>query len=122
MIRTPDRSKVGPRGIQQDRSDLLTTREHDRKELGNPMTTTIPSTRELSGRALAMLRAVHAGRAELTSGREPDLYVDGLPCCDQTATHDLVHAGLLRPTSVVPLGRRVRAELTDEGRAALGTT
>ncbi|HWO64780.1 MAG TPA: hypothetical protein VNO31_32555 [Umezawaea sp.] len=81
------------------------------------MTTT---TRELSGRALATLRAVGAGRAELTSAREPDLYVDGLPCCDQTVTHDLVHAGLLRPTSVVAWGQRVRAELTDEGRAALG--
>ncbi len=85
------------------------------------MTTITPTTRELSGRALAMLRAVDAGRAELTSGREPDLYVDGLPCCDRTATHDLVHAGLLRAATVVAPGQRVRAELTDEGRAALGT-
>jgi hypothetical protein len=94
-------------------------REHDRKEAGDPMTTT--EARELSGRALAMLRAVDAGRAELTSGCEPDLYVDGLACCDQTATHDLVHAGLLRPTALVAWGQRVLAELTDEGRAALGT-
>jgi hypothetical protein len=83
------------------------------------MTTT---TRELSGRALATLRAIGAGRAELTGAREPDLYVDGLLCCDQTVTHDLVHAGLVRPTSVAAPGRRVRAELTDEGRAALGAT
>jgi len=83
------------------------------------MTTT--TSRELSGRALAMLRAVDAGRAEFTAGREPDLYVDGLPCCDQTATHDLVHAGLLRPSTVALPGQLVRAELTDEGRAALRT-
>ena len=83
------------------------------------MTTT--TSRGLSGRALAMLRAVDAGRAEFAAGREPDLYVDGLPCCDQSATHDLVHAGLLRPSAVASYGQRVRAELTDEGRAALRT-
>ena len=74
---------------------------------------------ELSGRARAMLRAVAAGRAEVTGGVEPDLYVDGLPCCDQMATHDLVHAGLLRPSQPTSFGLRVCAELTDDGRAAL---
>lgn len=74
---------------------------------------------ELSGRARAMLRAVAAGRAEVTGGSEPDLYVDGLPCCDQMATHDLVHAGLLRPSRPTMLGQRVDAELTEDGRAAL---
>jgi hypothetical protein len=77
------------------------------------------TTETLSGRAVAMLRAVEAGRAEFSGGREPDLYVDGLPCCDQSATHDLVHAGLLRPRCAVALDERVQAELTDEGRAAL---
>ena len=77
---------------------------------------------ELSGRARAMLRAVEAGRAEVTGGTEPDLYVDGLPCCDQMATHDLVHAGLLRPTQPTSFGRRVCAELTDDGRAALAAS
>src|SRR3712207_6775841 len=62
---------------------------------------------ELSGRARSMLRAVAAGRAEVTGGTEPELYVDGLPCCDQMATHDLVHAGLLRPTRPTSFGRRV---------------
>jgi hypothetical protein len=75
--------------------------------------------KELSGRAKAMLRAVAAGRAQLTGGREPDLYVDGLPCCDQTATHDLVHAGLLRARRAVGLEERTDAELTDAGRAAI---
>ncbi|MBB5954804.1 hypothetical protein FHS29_001374 [Saccharothrix tamanrassetensis] len=74
---------------------------------------------ELSGRAKAMLRAVAAGRGQLSGGREPDLYVDGLPCCDQMVTHDLVHAGLLRARRVVGLNERVDAELTDEGRAAI---
>lgn len=75
--------------------------------------------RELSGRAKAMLRAVAAGRGQLSGGREPDLYVDGLPCCDQMVTHDLVHAGLLRARRAVRLDERTDAELTDEGRAAI---
>ncbi|MET9228388.1 hypothetical protein [Lentzea sp. NPDC003310] len=77
---------------------------------------------ELSGRARAMLRAVAAGRAEVTGGAEPDLYVDGLPCCDRTATHDLVHAGLLRPAQPTSFGLRVCAELTEDGRAALAAS
>ncbi|WP_433265902.1 hypothetical protein ACQPZF_39320 [Actinosynnema sp. CS-041913] len=76
-------------------------------------------TKELSGRAKAMLRAVAAGRGQLSGGREPDLYVDGLPCCDRTATHDLVHGGLLRARRAVSLDERTDAELTDLGRAAL---
>jgi hypothetical protein len=81
------------------------------------MTTT--RSLELTGRARAMLRAVAAGRAEFTGGSEPDLYVDGLPCCDQTATHELVHAGLLRLGAPAAFGQRVCAELTDAGKAAL---
>lgn len=74
---------------------------------------------ELSGRAKAVLRAVAAGRAQVTGGREPDLYIDGLPCCDQTVSHDLVHAGLLRGRRVVGLDERTEAVLTDAGRAAI---
>ncbi len=74
---------------------------------------------ELSGRAKAVLRAVAAGRAEVTGGTEPDLYVDGLPCCDRMVTHDLVYAGLLRPARPARFGQRVNAELTEDGRAAL---
>ncbi|GGP57657.1 hypothetical protein [Saccharothrix coeruleofusca] len=83
------------------------------------MTTVSEPVGQLSGRARAMLRAVAAGRAELSGGREPDLYVDGLPCCDQMVTHDLVHAGLLRARAVVGLGERADAELTEAGKAAL---
>jgi hypothetical protein len=77
---------------------------------------------ELTGRARAMLRAVEAGRAEVTGGLEPELYVDGLPCCDQMATHDLVYAGLLRAAQPTRFGHRVCAELTEDGRAALAAS
>jgi hypothetical protein len=75
-------------------------------------------------RALAMLRAVGAGRAELTCSCEPDLRVDGLACCDQATSHELVRAGLIRPVRgpVVAVGQWTRAELTDDGRLALGQT
>ncbi len=69
-----------------------------------------------------MLRAVEAGRAEVTGGLEPELYVDGLPCCDQMATHDLVYAGLLRAARPTRFGLRVCAELTEDGRAALAAS
>ncbi len=74
---------------------------------------------ELSGRAKAVLRAVAAGRAQVTGGREPDLYIDGLPCCDQAVPRDLVRAGLLRARRAVGFDERTEAELTDAGRAAI---
>lgn len=77
---------------------------------------------ELNRRALAMLRAVGAGRAELTCSCEPDLRVDGLPCCDQATAHQLARAGLIRPARVVAVGQWTRAELTEDGRLALGET
>jgi hypothetical protein len=78
----------------------------------------------LNRRALAMLRAVGAGRAELTCSCEPDLRVDGLPCCDQATAHDLARAGLIRPAGgpVVAVGQWTRAELTSDGRLALAGT
>lgn len=74
---------------------------------------------ELSDRSRALLRAVGAGRCEVTGGSEPDLFVDGLACCDQVAAHNLVRAGLLRAVRVVSLSERAPAELTEEGRAAM---
>ena len=76
-------------------------------------------TTPLPHRAIAMLRAVAAGRAELTDSSEPDLRVDGLPCCDQAMAHDLAHAGLLvaagpktawMPARLTPSGERALAE------------
>lgn len=71
-------------------------------------------------RHVAMLRAVDAGRAEITTSRSPDLYVDGRCCTDHAATVLLATAGLVT-TTTSPSGpcARVPACLTDAGRAAL---
>ena len=74
---------------------------------------------QLTHRDRAMLRAAAEGRAQLTGGCEPDLYVDGLPCCDQPSAHNIVHMGLLVPVQTAALGQCVRAVLTEAGRAAL---
>lgn len=81
---------------------------------------TTPST--LSGRDRAILRAVAAGGAELSSGVEPDLFLDGRSCCDQSAVHHLVRSGLIAATALGRHGQRVAAALTAAGRQALGTT
>lgn len=69
----------------------------------------------LSHRALQMLRAVAERRAEMTCSCEPDLFVDGLACCDQATAHDLVHAGLIQPAYPMKVGRRVPVEVTTSG-------
>ncbi|WP_439380690.1 hypothetical protein [Amycolatopsis lexingtonensis] len=74
----------------------------------------------LSRRAIAMLKAIAAGRAELRCSCEPDLRVDGLPCCDQTTAHDLARAGLVRAVGQPSPGQWAPAELTDAGHRALG--
>jgi hypothetical protein len=63
----------------------------------------------LSYRARAMLRAVNAGRAELSCSQEPDLFVDGVPCCDQFTAHTLAHDGLIAPAISGAIGQRVPA-------------
>ena len=73
----------------------------------------------LSRRAIAMLKAIADGRAELRCSCEPDLRVDGLSCCDQNTAHDLAHAGLVRATRLVAPGQWAPAELTDAGHRAL---
>lgn len=70
-------------------------------------------------RGLAMLRAVSDGRAELACSCEPDLFIDGLGCCDQYTAHRLASAGLIRPAIPGAIGERVPAELTVTGRAVL---
>lgn len=77
------------------------------------------STQPVSGRGLAFLRAVAAGRAELSVSCEPDLYIDGLSCGDQYTAHQLARAGLLRTSAPGVVGQRVRAELTSTGHAVL---
>jgi hypothetical protein len=79
------------------------------------------TTGTLSGRDRAILRAVAAGGAELALGTEPDLFLDGRCCCDQSAVHHLVRAGLIAAAALGLVGQRVAAALTPEGRRALGT-
>ncbi|MCE6995243.1 hypothetical protein LZG04_10530 [Saccharothrix sp. S26] len=74
---------------------------------------------ELNHRARALLRAIAAGRAEVTRSVEPDLRVDGLLCSDQSAARELAHAGLLRPAVPGDSGSWVPAELTPAGHAVL---
>ena len=76
---------------------------------------------ELTHRALAMLKAVARGRAEMSCSCEPDLFIDGFSCCDQMTAHALSHGGYIRPAVEGATGR-VLAELTDAGRAALEFT
>ncbi|HVV11203.1 hypothetical protein [Amycolatopsis sp.] len=76
----------------------------------------------LPRRALAMLRAAAAGRAEMTCSCEPDLFIDGLACCDQVTARLLAHTGLIRPARPGTLGQRVPVRLTAAGHAALQAT
>jgi len=74
----------------------------------------------LSGRDRAILRAVAAGGAELQLGTEPNLFLDGRCCCDQSAAHHLVRAGLIAAAALGLVGQRVTAALTPAGHEALG--
>lgn len=74
---------------------------------------------ELAYRHYALLRAVAAGRCQLTCSCEPDLYIDGRSCSDQQAGHLLVHTGLIAHAAAGGIGQRVPAQLTDAGRMVL---
>lgn len=77
------------------------------------------STTPLTHRAIAVLRAVAADRAEMTCSCWPSLRIDGLPCCDQQTVRELAVAGLIQPAGRSPAGEWVRAELTMRGRTTL---
>ena len=79
------------------------------------------TTSTLSGRDRAILRAVAAGGAELQLGAEPDLFLDGRCCCDQTAAHQLVRAGFIAAATLGLVGQRVAAALTPAGHDVLDT-
>ncbi len=74
----------------------------------------------LSGRDRAILRAVGAGGAEVALGTEPDLFLSGRCCADQSAAHHLVRAGLIAAATLGLVGQRVAAALTPAGQQALG--
>lgn len=76
----------------------------------------------LSGRDRAILRAVADGRVDIALSSEPDLFVDGLFCCDQLAAHALAHAGFICPATTGRRGSHVPALLTTAGVAALADT
>jgi hypothetical protein len=76
---------------------------------------------KLNNRERATLKAVATGRAEITCSSEPDLFLDGLACCDQTTAHRLANLGLIAPTREGRPGERVPATLTEAGRAAFMT-
>jgi hypothetical protein len=64
---------------------------------------------------MSMLRAVAEGRAVMSSSCEPDLFIDGVPCCDQMTAHALAHGGYIRAAG------DGSAELTAAGRGALSS-
>ncbi|WP_019819169.1 hypothetical protein [Saccharomonospora saliphila] len=74
---------------------------------------------DLNHRERATLRAVSRGDAEITCSSEPDLFLDGLACCDQGTAHRLARAGLIAPAYAGRPGQRVPAVLTDAGQRAL---
>ena len=77
------------------------------------------TTLQLSCRDRAILRAVASGGAELLTGAEPDLFLDGRCCADQVAAHRLARAGLIATAVPGASGSRVAARLTAVGRNAL---
>jgi hypothetical protein len=78
-----------------------------------------PLPEGLNHRALSMLRAVVAGRATISCSREPDLFIDDVPCCDQYTAHLLAHDGFIEPVCGGRVGELVPARATAAGRAAL---
>ncbi|MQA62817.1 MAG: hypothetical protein GEU86_15300 [Actinophytocola sp.] len=74
---------------------------------------------ELNHRERATLRAVLLGIAEMTCSCEPDLFIDGLSCCDQGTVHLLARRGWIAPARHGRPGERVPAQITATGRAAL---
>lgn len=77
-------------------------------------------TTELNHRERATLRAVAGGHAEISCSCEPDLFIDGLSCCDQSTVHRLARLGLIAPAIPGKRGTRVLAVLTESGSLALG--
>jgi len=69
---------------------------------------------ELSYRDRAVLRAVAAGRCEISAGAGAPVTIDGVGCCDQLVGPRLIRAGLIARGP-----RPGPARLTHSGRALL---
>ncbi len=78
-----------------------------------------PEDGTLTRRAVNMLKAVRDGRAQLSLSCEPDLYVDGIPCCDQATARALGRLGLIAHSRPGRAGELVPAVVTEAGRNAL---
>ena len=71
-------------------------------------------TTELTYRDRAILRAVAAGRCQITGEACVALVIDGLSCCDQFVGPRLAQAGL-----IIAGSHREPARLTETGQALL---
>lgn len=80
-----------------------------------------PESTVLTRRAVNMLKAVRDGRAQLAPSCEPDLYVDGIPCCDQATARLLCRLGLISPVRPGRPGELVPAAVTEAGHRVLAT-
>jgi hypothetical protein len=78
-----------------------------------------PEGTTLTRRAVNMLKAVQDGRAQLSLSCEPDLYVDGIPCCDQVTARVLGRLGLISPARPGSAAELVPAVVTKAGRRVL---
>lgn len=76
------------------------------------MNTSTPGS--LSHRDRAVLRAVAAGRCQISAGVGAPLIIDGIGLCDQLVGPRLVKAGLIAAAA-----RPGPARLTESGRAVL---
>ncbi|PWV82409.1 hypothetical protein SAMN05421630_103186 [Prauserella marina] len=70
---------------------------------------------QLTYRDREFLKAVAAGRVQLTCNAEPDVYVDGLAWCDPFGARALIGMGLIERAPVGRHGERITALLTVEG-------
>ncbi|MPY77604.1 MAG: hypothetical protein GEV04_03725 [Actinophytocola sp.] len=75
---------------------------------------------QLNNRERATLLAVAHGDAEMSCSSEPDLFIDGLACCDQFTAHRLARLGMIAPARPGRLRERVPARLTSAARVVLG--
>lgn len=71
------------------------------------------TTSELSHRDRAVLRAIAAGRCEISADAGISLVIDGVHCCDQFIGRRLAQAGLIAATR----SRPGPARLTPSGQA-----
>jgi hypothetical protein len=93
-------------------------RETRRSAPAAPLSAELPDV--LNNRERATLRAVALGHAEMTCSCEPDLFIDGLACCDQSTAHRVANAGYVVAARDGRCGERVPARITATGIAALG--